>query len=200
MIRNIIFDIGNVLVAFQWDKKIRQYGYPEEVLERVAKATVLGDMWKEYDRGVLSESELMEAFIRKDPEIADAIRKCVGDYSGMLRMYDYTLSWIRELKQKGYRVFYLSNMPEIATRDCAKELAFTEETDGGILSYTERLVKPDPAIYQVLLDRYNLDPCECVFVDDSEKNIEAACQEGMHGIVFHSKEQVCEELRMLGVV
>lgn len=199
MIKNIIFDIGNVLMAFQWDKKIRQYGYPEEILFRVARATVLSDMWKEYDRGVLSEDELMEVFIKNDPEMAEPIRKCVGDYIGMLRMYDYTIPWIRELKEKGYRVYYLSNMPQIAERDCAEEFVFIKETDGGILSYKERMVKPDPAIYQVLLERYGLDPDECVFVDDSAANVKGACDVGMQGIVFGSREQVCEELCKLGV-
>lgn len=199
MIKNIIFDIGNVLTAFQWNKKFQNTGYPEEILKRVARATVLSDMWKEYDRGVLTESELMDAFIRHDPEMESFIRGCVGNYLGMLQTYDYTTPWIRSLKKNGYGVYYLSNMPEIAERDCTEALDFVKETDGGIMSWSVRMVKPDAAIYQLLLERYGLKAEECVFLDDSEKNVEAARKVGMYGIVFCDKEQACEELRRLGV-
>ncbi|MBQ8814045.1 MAG: HAD family phosphatase [Lachnospiraceae bacterium] len=199
MIRHIIFDIGNVLVAFQWEKRFKSFCSSPEELERLAKATVLSDMWKEYDRGVLSEDELMDGFIRNDPELESVIRTCLSSYSGMLRTYDYTISWIKELKQNGYNVYYLSNMPAVAVRDCADDLEFIRKTDGGILSYSERMVKPDPAIYYLLMERYGLRPEECVFLDDSEKNIKTACALGMQGILFQNKEQACEELRKLGV-
>jgi len=199
MIKNIIFDIGNVLTAFQWNKKFQNTGYPQDILKRVAQATVLSDMWKEYDRGVLTESELMNAFIRHDPEMEPFIRGCVGNYLGMLQTYDYTTPWIRSLKKNGYGVYYLSNMPEIAERDCTEALDFVKETDGGIMSWSVRMVKPDAAIYQLLLERYGLKAEECVFLDDSEKNVEAARKVGMYGIVFCDKEQACEELRRLGV-
>lgn len=199
MIRHIIFDIGNVLVAFQWEKKYKSFCSSPEELERLAKATVLSDMWKEYDRGVLSEDELMDGFIRNDPELESVIRTCLSSYRGMLRTYDYTVPWIKELKQNGYNVYYLSNMPAVAVRDCADDLEFIKETDGGILSYSERMVKPDPAIYYLLMERYGLRSEECVFLDDSEKNIKAARDLGMLGILFQNRGQACEELRKLGV-
>ena len=71
--------------------------------------------------------------------------------------------------------------------------------DGGILSYQEKLIKPDPAIYQLLLNRYGLKAQECVFLDDTERNVDAAIQQGMAGIVFRSREQAVEELKGLGV-
>lgn len=200
MIKNIVFDIGNVLTAFQWEYKFKQHDYPNEILERVAKATVLSDTWKEYDRGVLSQKELMENFVRRDPELESVIRECAGNYINMLRKYDYTTPWIRELKQKGYRVFYLSNMPEIAERDCAEALDFIQETDGGILSWSVKLIKPDKAIYELLLKRYSLKAEECVFLDDSEKNVEAAREVGMQGIVFRDKLQASQELCKLDKV
>ena len=141
----------------------------------------------------------MDGFIRNDPELAPVIRTCLSSYRGMLRTYDYTVPWIKELKQKGYGVYYLSNMPAVAIRDCADDLKFIEETDGGILSYREQIIKPEPAIYRLLMERYDLRPEECVFLDDSEKNIKTACDLGMHGILFQNKAQACENLRKLGV-
>lgn len=198
MIRHIIFDIGNVLAAFQWKKKFKSFCSSPEEFERLAGATVYSEMWKELDKGVLSESELMDGFIRNDPELESLIRAVLSSYSGMIGLYDYTISWIRELKEKGYNIYYLSNMPEIAMRDCAQELNFLEETDGGILSYREKMVKPDPAIYRLMMERYGLKAEECVFLDDSEKNVKTACDLGMSGILFQNKAQACEELRRLG--
>ena len=71
--------------------------------------------------------------------------------------------------------------------------------DGGILSYQEKLIKPDPAIYTLLLERYGLVAEESVFLDDTLANVEAARKLGIHGIWFQTKEQAEEELKRLGV-
>ena len=76
---------------------------------------------------------------------------------------------------------------------------FLDETDGGILSYRDKIIKPDRAIYELITKRYDLIPGECVFIDDTEKNIIAAREFGMNGIVFKTYEQVEDELRALGV-
>ena len=199
MIRNIVFDIGNVLVAFRWKDYFADFGYDNETLERLAKATVLSEKWNEYDKGVLSEKEIWDEFIKNDPELKPVILNCLSRITGLLKMYDYTIPWIKELQEKGYKVYYLSNMSSFACRDCGEDLAFLSLTDGGILSWEEKVIKPDPAIYQLLLERYNLKPEECVFLDDTEKNVISARNMGMQSIVFQNKEQACMELRKLGV-
>ncbi len=199
MIDHIVFDVGNVLAAFQWQVRFRRYAESEEMLERLAAATVFSPMWTELDRGVLSNEELLEGFIRNDPEMAPAISKCMESYEGMIRMYDYAIPWIRELKEKGYGVYYLSNMNWNALRDCAEELACVEETDGGIWSCKVHMVKPEPEIYRLFLNTFGLDPGTCVFLDDSRRNIQAAREAGMAGIVFRDKPQAEEELKDLGI-
>ncbi len=78
-------------------------------------------------------------------------------------------------------------------------MGFLSEVDGGILSYRDRVVKPDPAIYKLLMERYDLVPEKTVFIDDTAVNIEAAKNLGWNGIVFESKEQVLSELSALGI-
>lgn len=199
MIRNIIFDIGNVLTAFRWKEYYAEFGYSEEILKRLAKATVLSEEWNEYDKGILSEEEILAGFIKNDPELEPVIRKCLGCITGLLRMYDYSIPWIQELKGKGYSVYYLSNLSASASRDCGPELAFIPYTDGGILSWKEKVIKPSPAIYELLMERYHLKADECVFLDDTEKNVMGAKAVGMYGVLFRNKEQACEELRKMGV-
>lgn len=199
MIRNIIFDIGNVLAAFQWEVRFRQFTDSDEVLERLAAATVHSPVWNELDRGLMSHEELMQAFSANDPVLEPLIRRCMAEYTGMIRMYDYSVPWIRALKAAGYGVYYLSNMNWFALRDCMDEMAFTREMDGGIMSCEEGLIKPDQAIFRLLFDRFRLTPEECVFLDDSEVNIRAAKAAGMKGIVFRDKAQAEEAMRELGI-
>ena len=199
MVRNIIFDIGNVLVAFRWREYFKEFGYSQDVYERLCKATAMSPVWNEYDRGVWTEEEVLQAFIANDPEIEPQIRETLSNLKGLLVMYDYAVDWVKELKAKGYGVYYLSNYSWPAYRDCEEELAFIPHTDGGILSYREKVIKPDAAIYQLLMDRYGLKAEECVFLDDTEKNINGALAVGMKGIVFQNKEQAIKELQKLGV-
>ena len=199
MIRNIVFDIGNVLVAFRWREYFAEFGYPQDIYERLCKATALNSVWNEYDRGVWTEEEVLQGFIAADPELEPQIRETLSDLKGLLIMYDYAIDWVKELKAKGYGVYYLSNFSDPACRDCGDELGFLPYMDGGILSYHEKVIKPDAAIYKLLMERYGLKAEECVFLDDNANNIEGARAVGMYGIVFENKEQGAEELRALGV-
>ena len=78
-------------------------------------------------------------------------------------------------------------------------LDFVPYMDGGVFSYHEKVIKPQPEIFHILMERYGLVASECVFMDDLEKNVNAARAEGMAGIVFESKEQATEMLKGLGV-
>ena len=199
MIRNIIFDIGNVLAAWSWREFYESFHYSPDVTERLAKATVLSPLWEEFDRGAMDEEVLLGKFIENDPALEKEIRKVRENIHDMLRRYDYAIPWLQDLKSKGYKVYYLSNFSRQAHLECAHVLDFLPLMDGGILSYQEKLIKPDPAIYQLLIDRYGLEAEECVFLDDTLKNVEEALRQGMAGIVFRNREQAVEELRRLGV-
>lgn len=198
MIRNIIFDIGNVLTDFRWREFLEDKGFDETMVERIAKASVQTPLWNEIDRGVWDLEELMRAFIARDPEIEPQLRRAYGNVTGMVTKRDYAIPWIQELKAKGYRVYYLSNFSEKAYVDCMDALDFMPYTDGGILSYQEKIIKPDPEIYRLLLSRYSLKAEESVFLDDTAANVEAARAVGLYGIRFETKEQAEEELRGLG--
>lgn len=197
MIRTVIFDIGNVLAGFAWKEYFLGFGYPDDIFRRLAKATVESSVWQEHDRGRLSDEELIELFIKNDPGIEKEIRETLDCISGMLTRYDYAIPWIQELKGKGYQVLVLSNFASKAYRDCQDALDFLDYVDGGILSFQDKVVKPDPEIYKLLLDRYHLNPEECVFLDDTEKNLPTAARFGIHTIHFQNREQAVKELDKL---
>lgn len=197
MIRNIIFDIGNVLAGFVWEEFFKSFGFSDEVFEKLADATVRSDFWNEMDRGKLTDDQLLEGFIQNDPSIEKELRQVFENVTNMIRRYDYAIPWLKELKEKGYQVYYISNFAHKAHVECEKALDFLEEMEGGILSYQDRLIKPDPEIYRLLCSRYGLKAEECIFIDDTERNVLAAQKEGMKGLIFHTLEQTREELDQL---
>ncbi len=191
-IDTVIFDIGNVLVAFRWKEYIESFGYSQEVNDRVARASVLNPDWNEYDMGMLTEEEILDLFSENDPGVEKEIRTIFADFTGgLLIQMDYAKSWIRDLKSKGFKVYYLSNFSEKAERECAKELDFIPLTDGGILSWKVKMTKPDHGIYDLLAERYSLDPSRCIFFDDTPVNVEAARECGYNAEIFTSYEDAC---------
>ncbi len=199
MIKNIIFDIGNVLTDFRWEGFLRDKGFDGEMFRRIAAATVLSGQWCEYDRGVWTDEQILEAFVKNDPEIEREIHLAFDDFKDLVTPRAYAIPWIQELKKKGYQVWYLSNFSRKAEAECADSLSFMPYMDGGILSYRDKLIKPDAAIYELLLSRFRLVAEESVFLDDTLANIEAAKNLGIHGIHFQTKEQAEEELHKLEV-
>lgn len=197
MIRNIIFDIGNVLTDFRWKAFLEDKGFAGEVLERIANASVLSPAWSELDRGVWTEEQVLNGFVRNDPELEKELHRAYDHMGQIVTIRDYAEDWVQELKAKGYAVYYLSNFSEKIERECRDALSFRRYMDGGILSYQDRLIKPDPAVYELLLRRYGLKAQECVFLDDTPVNIEAGRKLGIRGIVFQSREQAQEELSRL---
>ncbi len=198
-IRNIIFDIGNVLLAYCWEKHFISLGIKGEAFDRVAQATVRDQLWNEMDRGVMPYEEVLAGFIRNDPGVETEIRHMLENLNGIVESYSYTEPWIRQLKESGYNVYALSNYSEKCFRESHEKMRFLELMDGYVISYREKLIKPDHAIYRLLLDRYSLDPGECVFMDDSEANVKAAKECGLNAFVFRSKAQAVKELVSMGV-
>ena len=198
-INTVVFDIGNVLTDFAWKEFLQAKGHDDEMIKRIAKATVESDDWVEYDKGNLTNDEIVERFVENDPEIGDELKSAFQNIDGIILKREKTIPWIKALQAAGYKVLYLSNFSRQALEGCPDAMAFLEETDGGILSYRDHVVKPDAAIYHLLEERYDLTPSKTVFIDDTAVNIEAARKLGWKGIIYKSYDQTVKELSKLGV-
>ena len=185
MIKNVIFDIGNVLLDFCWKDHIARFGFQGEKADRIAQAMMLGPIWPKLDLGLESDEDILEQFVTHTPELEQEIRLVFSDLSTIVREYEGSVDWIESLKARGYHTYYLSNYGERIRREASKELSFLSHMDGGIMSY------------QTLLDRYGLKAEECVFLDDTVRNVEAAQALGIAGIVVTSQEQAKKELETL---
>lgn len=200
MIDTVIFDIGNVLVGYDWKDHLNLLGFPKEEQEAIAKATALNEDWMEMDRGVLTLEECINRFISHAPQYAEDIRKTVYSLKDMIFSLPYTDELLRTLKKKGLKVYYLSNYGLFAYEATKDKLEFTKEMDGGIFSYEVKMVKPDRWIYEALLDKYNIDRTRAVFLDDTLPNVEAARECGLTAIHFTSYEAGMQGLQELGVL
>ena len=199
MINTVIFDIGKVLAGYGWEKYLRGIAPEEEAYRAVEQAVFLSPDWVEHDKGLLTEEEEIRDFISNAPEYEKEIRQTYENLGECVWKLDYALPWVQELKSRGFCVFALSNWPKHIYDQRKDKLDFLDLMDGYILSYQEHVIKPDPAAFRLLLERYRIEPEKAVFIDDTLKNIEAAERLGIHGIHFRSLEQAKEELEKLGV-
>lgn len=195
MINTIIFDIGMVLVYFRWKELFADLGFSGEKFEKIADATVHNPWWNEFDKGLMSVEEAVDKYAQNAPEYRQDIAKIYEHCEAFIEMYEYTPFWIRQLKERGYKVYVLSNWSKPAYEaNKDTHLSFLEEMDGGLLSFKEGIIKPDKAIYQLLCDRYHINPKEAVFLDDNAANIEAAKEFGLNTIHFKNYQQAKKEL------
>lgn len=194
MIKNIVFDIGNVLVDFNLKGFLAAKGFEPEMIKRILKASVMSPYWEAFERCDLTEDEAMKAFVSLDPEIEKELYMAYDNIHGMLTIRSFAIELVKDLKAKGYGVYYLSNYSSKAFRECSDSLAFMEYMDGGCLSFQEKMTKPDVNFYKLFLDKYGLTAEECVFVDDTPINVETAEQLGFKGIVFETYEGTMKEI------
>lgn len=197
MIKTVIFDIGNVLTEFAWEEYLHSFDLPKEVIKKFADASINHKVWREYDLGNLTDEEIVDNFILNAPELEKEIKMVYKSIHGMIKKVDYAIPWIQELKARGYQVLVLSNFSSKALKDCEEAMDFLPYTDGGILSFRDHLIKPMPEIYELLIERYRLNPQECVFLDDLQRNIDGADKLGIHTILFTNYQDAKEKLEKI---
>ncbi len=200
MITTIIFDIGMVLVNFIKFEYLKGFGFSDEVYDAVLNATFESTTWNEYDRGELSDEELLQQFISNNSKYEIEIRQIFNKITDAIYEYDYSADLLKGLKERGYYIYLLSNYPKSNFEYAKKTMNFFEHTDGSVISYEIKKIKPEPEIYNFLIEKYNLIPSECVFLDDSKNNIEMAKKLGFNVIHFTDKEKALEELENLLII
>lgn len=200
MIKNIIFDVGKVLMSYEPEKYMENLGFTKQEIEAVNKAMFQHPFWNESDRGSLSSQELLEGFISHAPAYEEQIRRAYETVGETIALLPHTVDWVREMKERGYRLYILSNYAERTFEQTRDQMEFLKFMDGAVFSFQCRLIKPEEEIYRYLCSRYELTPEETIFLDDRPENVETARKCGIHGIVFENFEQASlqleEELKM----
>ncbi|OWK97204.1 HAD family phosphatase [Chryseobacterium manosquense] len=199
-IKNIIFDFGGVLMDWNPRYFYKDYFNDDEKMEFFLR-NIATDEWNaEQDRG-RSLAEGTEILIAKFPEWETEIRAYYDNWTTMLRSdIPENVAVLRKLEHSEYDLFGLTNWSAETFPYALENYDFFKIFDGKIVvSGTEKLIKPDPKIWEVLLERYNIKANESVFIDDNAKNIETAKNLGFVTIHITEETNLAEELRNLGV-
>ncbi|CAO3353792.1 HAD family hydrolase [Azospirillum melinis] len=197
----VVFDVGQVLI--EWDPRhlYRELfdGYEdlmEDFLDRVCTPA-----WNlKQDRG-RPWKEAVTLLAEEHPDCAELIRAYDDMWERMVPgPIPGTPDILAELKARGVPVYAITNFSVDKFELTRRRFDFLNGFDGIIVSGAERLVKPDPAIYRLLMDRYGLDPKDCYFIDDNPDNVEAAKSVGMSAHQFLGAEALRRDLESLGVL
>jgi putative hydrolase of the HAD superfamily len=190
-VKNVIFDVGGVLL--DWNPGRILEGYYADAAERAAmkEAIFLHTDWLELDRGALSESALLERIAaragRPVPELAnlfEVVRESLQPKTD-------TLALLASLAARQVPLYCLSNMPPGTFTYLRERFEFWGLFDGIVISGEINMVKPQPEIFEYLLNRHGLVAADTVFIDDHAPNIDAAMALGLHTVLFQNAKQ-CE--------
>lgn len=200
MIRNIVFDMGKVLVGFDPDRYITRFVPDPADYELIRRELFRSVEWVRLDRGTMTGAEVAASAGARLPErlrgpVAEIMANWHRDIPPLEGMYEL----VRELKDNGHPVYLLSNTSE-EFHEFRRSIPALGLFEHVFISADWHLLKPEPAIYKVFLAHFGLDPAECVFIDDAPLNVEAALNAGMSGIVFHGDPaDLRRKLRLMGV-
>ena len=200
MIKNIIFDLGGVLIDHNPEKTLYSR-FSKENADIILKEIFRNPLWLERDRGVVTSEEILEQ--KKDvipAEIYPEVAEMTTDFFPYMPPFEEMYDFVKELKENGYGIYLLSNVGKEFHR-VKKDIPVLELFDGFVASSDYKVVKPEPEIYNVLFEKFSLIPEECIFIDDVQKNIDGAVKSGMHGHCYsHGSLSILkEDLREKGV-
>lgn len=186
--KNVVFDLGGVVVDWNPQRIVNEYPGDPLLPEVLFKKGFFQEFWSEFDRGMVTQAEMvreMEMFAERPyAECWDFIEFIKHS----LRDIPKTVALIKGLSAEGYKLYCLSNMSN-EFYDYLKGREFFRYFDGQIISAFEKLIKPDEAIYRVLVEKYGVQPEESLYIDDLEKNIVTARQLGFHTVHFADHER-----------
>ena len=184
MLKNLVFDFGNVLVVFKPEEQLRRYVQTDEEAMELRNLIWESKPWKDADIGIGGRQETFERLCEMYPEKADLLREILFECSEWLTIPEEVKAVLHKLQAAGYNLYYISNTNPMDYETMMKNHAVLHELKGGLASFQEKMLKPDPAIYQLLLDRYGLNADECLFIDDIEANTKGAEAVGIHGYCY----------------
>lgn len=197
MIKNIIFDVGEVLLEYRWKDMLMDYGCSEGEAIRLGTLIFSEELWQQLDIQNEPTESIIKKYEEKYPNDAKAIRWFIehGEYMHVPRQD----VWVKLhlLKEKGYKIYLLSNYSKDLFEKHTKGADFLNNIDGMVVSYQIHKIKPDLAIYNYLIEKYSLNTDECIFFDDRQINTQAAESLGIKSVTITSKELLLSEMDKL---
>lgn len=183
MIKNIIFDLGNVIINYNQERIIKQFTQNKDEHDYIIEQIFKAPEWQMMDLGTITNQEAANIINQRNNfKYKDLTDEFLNNWYKVQIINKDVVEFAKKLYKKGYKLYVLSNMANL-TFEFFKNDGFFEMCDGIIISAHEHIKKPDEKIYRLLLERYSLKAEECLFIDDDDsgKNYETANRIGIKG-------------------
>lgn len=198
-IKNVIFDVGNVLVRWSPVEIVRlTFGHSVEA-EKMAQLLFSSQIWKDLNKGIISEKEAKLCYQREHTVTAEEMDRFFYYVKHTQILLYGSVELLKKIKSAGYRVYALTDNVNEIVEHLRATYEFWPLFDGAIISSEVQLLKPQAEIYQALLSTYQLQAEETVFLDDMPYNVEGARAVGMAAIQFENAQQCESELKAMGL-
>lgn len=200
-----VFDFGRVL--FDWQpERLLQRLLPERAFDAASTAhwtslvfqSYQGD-WGEFDRGTVSPAEVVQRIAARTGLRPQEVQRVVDAVPASLQPIPASVALMDQLRRPDRPMFFLSNMPAPYAEQLEREHAFVRAFDNGVFSSRVKLIKPDPAIFALAVQRFDLPPAELVFIDDVPANVAAAQAAGWQALLFTDAAQCARDLKLAGL-
>lgn len=184
MLKNIVFDFGNVIMNYNPGEILNHYELSPADHDLLRKIIFESKEWGEIDAGKITEKEATEIFVDRVPDnLKSKVKQIMVTWPENVDFYEPVFNYMEKLHQKGYKIYGLSNTG-MQFANFVKDSEMGNYFDGYVFSAQEKLMKPDKRIYKKLFARYMLKPEESLFIDDLKVNTDAAKKLGMQAFTF----------------
>jgi putative hydrolase of the HAD superfamily len=194
MIKNIIFDLGNVLISFVPSEYLKKKNYPQNIRNTILNDIFRSDEWKMLDNGDITIPEAIDTISRKSLLKREEIALVFNFRTDIMFPLDDNVRLLPALKKHGFSLYYLSNFPLDIFEEIKNDYFFFRHFNGGIISSEVKLSKPDIRIFKYILNEYSLKAEESLYIDDMEENVKSAELTGMHGLLTNGSPKILTEL------
>ena len=194
---DIILDMGNVLLEWDKDKILQGVSDTKKDYLILDKTIFQSGLWERLDLGTMSREELVLKVVSMiGNTYKKKVEEVIWNWPSYIDIYREVFPVLSELKKKGHRIFVLSNTSKVFYDLLEEQLSPIKELlDGFVLSCDIKAIKPDLAMFKEILDKYQLDPTHCVFLDDIEDNTSAAEKLGIRAYQVKKRSDVVDILK-----
>lgn len=194
---DIILDMGNVLLEWNKDKIFRGVVKTEKDYMILDKAIFQSGLWERLDLGILTREELVLKVVSMIGSIyQEKVQEVVWNWPSYIKIYTEVFSLLARLKEKGHRIFVLSNTSPVFYELLQEQLSpLNEILDGFVLSCDIKAIKPDRKMFEEILHKYDLDPANCIFLDDVKDNTKMAESLGIKAYQVKQRSDVVDILQ-----
>ena len=193
MIKNIVFDLGNVLISFKPADYLDKMGYSAKARNIIISDIFKSREWELLDNGDLTTPEAIEKISARSSLKREEIAAVFNLRTNIMYPIDRNVKLLPELKKRGFKLYFLSNFPEDIFDEIFQKYDFFKFFDGGIISSKVKCSKPEAEIFEILMGKYSLVAEECLFIDDIEINVKSAGLVGMK-VIYMLESAALSEL------